>query len=51
MSERAAYSTKIDKKLKELLIELSRDTRIPQAKLLDEAIKDLLHKYGVKTNL
>lgn len=48
MSERVPYSTKIDSELKERLIKLSDKTRIPQSKLLDEALTDLLRKYGEK---
>lgn len=43
---RVPYATKIDSLLKERLIELSLETRIPQSKLADEAIKDLLNKYN-----
>jgi len=45
-SKRAPYATKILKEYKELMQELSAETRIPQSKLLDEAIEDLLKKYG-----
>ena len=43
---RVSYATKIDSDLKEKLINLSKDTRIPQSKLIDEAIEDLLKKYS-----
>lgn len=46
MSERIPYSTKIDRDLKDKLIKLSELTRIPQSKLLDEALEDLLKKYN-----
>ena len=42
---RVSYATKIDSGLKEKLINLSKGTRIPQSKLIDEAIEDLLKKY------
>jgi predicted DNA-binding protein len=42
---REQYATSIDKKLKDGLKDLSNKTRIPQSKLLDEAIEDLLNKY------
>ena len=42
---RVSYATKIDSNLKEKLINLSKDTRIPQSKLIDEAIEDLLKKH------
>lgn len=45
MSERVPYSTKIDSELKDKLMKLSEKTRIPQSKLLDEALADLLRKY------
>lgn len=45
MSERAPYATKIDAVLKEKLIQLSESTRIPQSKLVDEALIDLFDKY------
>lgn len=48
MSARIAYGTKIDKMLKEGLQKLSEETRIPQSRLLDEAIEDLLKKYELK---
>ena len=38
----------IDKKLVELLEALSKTTRIPQSRLVDEAIEDLLEKYRGK---
>ena len=43
---RVPYSTKIDLLLKEKLIKLSEETRIPQSKLVDEALEDLLKKYN-----
>lgn len=45
MSERVQYSTKIDSELKTKLIALSVSSRIPQSKLIDEAVEDLLKKY------
>lgn len=48
MSERVPYSTKIDSELKDKLMKLSETTRIPQSKLLDEALSDLLKKYEEK---
>lgn len=46
MSERVQYATKIDKTLKDTLIKLSELTRIPQSKLVDEALEDLFRKYS-----
>ncbi|SDN27669.1 ribbon-helix-helix domain-containing protein [Paenibacillus jilunlii] len=46
MSQRVPYATKIEKDLKEKLIKLSELSRIPQSKLMDEAIEDLLKKHA-----
>jgi predicted DNA-binding protein len=46
LTTRDQYSTTIDKELLKKLRELSKKTRIDQSKLLDEAIEDLLKKYG-----
>lgn len=43
--KRVPFATKIQYQLKEYLQELSQITRIPQSKLTDEAISDLLKKY------
>ena len=43
---RVPYATKIELELKYKLINLSIATRIPQSKLMDEAIEDLLKKYN-----
>jgi len=45
MTTRAAYSTKITPENRDKLQLLSQITRIPQSKLMDEAIEDLLEKY------
>ena len=45
MSERVPYATKIDSDYKAKLIKLSQITRIPQSKLVDEALEDLFKKY------
>lgn len=45
MGERIAFATKIDSEIKIRLQELSKITRIPQSKLVDEALEDLLKKY------
>lgn len=44
--KRVQFATSIDKTLRDSLIELSKLTRIPQSKLMDEAIEDLLKKHG-----
>ena len=46
MSERTPFATKIDSELKDKLIKLSETTRIPQSKLVDEALEDLFKKYS-----
>ncbi len=43
---RKTLSNAIDKELHEKLDQLSKETRIPKSKLLDEAIEMLLEKYG-----
>ena len=43
---RLPFATTIDSELKTKLAELSTDTRIPQSKLIDEAIEYLLKKYN-----
>lgn len=48
MSERIPYSSKIDRELRDKLIKLSETTRIPQSKLVDEALEDLFAKYVEK---
>lgn len=45
---RVAYSTRLDANLRDRLVQLSKDTMIPQTKLLDLAIKDLLDKMEKK---
>lgn len=44
--KRVQFATSIDKTLRDSLIDLSKQTRIPQSKLMDEAIEDLLKKHG-----
>lgn len=45
---REQFSSKLRIDLKNSLQKLSEKTRIPQSKLLDEAIEDLLRKHGFK---
>lgn len=45
MSERVPYATRVDRELRDKLIKLSESTRIPQSKLVDEALEDLFKKY------
>jgi len=43
---RKRYSTTIDNELLQKFIELTKETRISQSKLIDEALEDLLKKYN-----
>ena len=45
MGDRVPFATKIDSDTKDKLQELSQQTRIPQSRLVDEALEDLLKKY------
>ena len=45
---RKKFISSLDKKLVEPFNELSRKTRVPKSRLLDEAIEDLLKKYEKK---
>ena len=42
---RTKLISSLDNKLVEPLNELSRKTRVPKSRLIDEAIEDLLKKY------
>lgn len=48
LKNRVQYATSIDKELKDAMKVLSDKTRIPQSKLIDEAIEDLLKKYNIE---
>ena len=45
-TDRAKITLSINAKNVELLKRLSLSTRIPQSRLVDEALEDLLRKYG-----
>lgn len=45
---RERFTSTMDKELKKRLKSLSEATRIPQTRLLDEAIEDLIAKYKEK---
>lgn len=49
LKTRTPLSNAVDTKLLHKLQQLSKDTRIPQSKLLDEAIELLLQKHGRAT--
>ena len=44
---RTRFTSSLKNELVPLYDKLSQDTRIPKSRLLDEAIEDLLIKYGV----
>jgi predicted DNA-binding protein len=46
MGERVPFATKINSELRDKIQKLSKDTRIPQSKLVDEALEDLIKKYN-----
>ena len=45
-SPRIKRTVSVDKNLYDKVITLSKKTRIPQSRLIDEAIEDLLRKHG-----
>lgn len=45
LKNRVRYTNSIDKELLRKFKELSDQTRIPQSRLIDEAIEDILKKY------
>lgn len=45
LKNRERYTNSIDKELLRKLKKLSEQTRIPQSRLIDEAIEDILKKY------
>lgn len=44
--EKVRFTTYVTKEVHEQLKLLSKETRIPQAQYIQEAIEDLLKKYG-----
>lgn len=49
MGNRVPFATKIDSEIKNRFQELSKETRIPQSKLVDEALEDLIRKYKIES--
>lgn len=47
-TDRGKLTLSLDKKNIELLKALAKSTRIPQSRLMDEAIELLLRKHGAK---
>ncbi|MEQ6362788.1 ribbon-helix-helix domain-containing protein [Thermoanaerobacter thermohydrosulfuricus] len=43
--EKEKYATYLPKELLDKLRELSKETRVPQVRYLEEALEDLLKKY------
>jgi len=50
LKNRKRFTSSLRNELVPLFDELSKKTRIPKSKLLDEAIDDLLKKYGPKNS-
>lgn len=48
LKNRVRFGAAYDKKLLAGLRKLSEITRIPASKLIDEALEDLLKKYGIE---
>ncbi|MBL5829393.1 ribbon-helix-helix domain-containing protein [Serratia fonticola] len=51
LKNRKRFTSSLDNKLVPLFDELSRTTRIPKSRLLDEAIEDLLKKHSVTASV
>lgn len=47
LKNRTRFTSSLKNELVPLFDKLSKDTRIPKSRLLDEAIEDLLKKHGV----
>jgi len=48
LKNRTQVSSSVDKEIWKRFKELSKQTRIPLARLLDEAMEDLLKKHEIK---
>lgn len=46
---RKRFTSSLKNELMESFDQLARETRIPKSRLIDEAIEDLLVKYGKRT--
>ncbi len=51
MVNRVRFTSSLQKELMPQLDQLSRETRVPKSRLLDEAIEDLLKKYEKRRSL
>jgi metal-responsive CopG/Arc/MetJ family transcriptional regulator len=49
LKTRTRIGNTLDTELLKLLKELSKDTRIPMSRLLDEAVEDLIQKHNSKS--
>jgi hypothetical protein len=47
-TSKVRFTTYIPENLKEAVVKLSEETRIPQARLFEEAVEDLLEKYNLE---
>lgn len=48
LKNRKRFTSSLKNDLVPLFDELAQNTRIPKSRLLDEAIEDLLEKYGIE---
>ena len=48
LKNRTRFTSSLKNELVPLWNQLAKDTRIPKSRLLDEAIEDLLRKYGIE---
>lgn len=48
LKNRTRFTSSMKNELVPLLNQLAEQTRVPKSRLLDEAIEDLLAKYGLK---
>lgn len=49
--EKVRYTSYLPREMVDQLKELSDKTRVPQAKLIEEAVQDLLEKYNGKLSI
>jgi rRNA pseudouridine-1189 N-methylase Emg1 (Nep1/Mra1 family) len=48
--KKVRFTTYLPESSKEAIVRLSEDTRIPQARLFEEAVEELLKKYNIERN-
>lgn len=44
-STKVRFTTYMPRTLKDAVVQLSKDTRVPQSRLFEEAVEDLIEKY------